>query len=245
MAGYDDIRELMAVLHRIQQRLEDLRGRLRRGSLVVQAQENNVKKAAEKLEKCRENYKRLQIEANAKEQQMAAAETAIAKRKTQLAEAKSNKEYSALKSQIAADEAANSVLADETLETIDKAEKFKPSVGEAEAELQRMEEQLVATKRNVTDEEPLIKADIAKLEEELHTREAKLPQAFHDSYTRLVKSLGGHEALALIANQKFCAGCNQQVPINSLARILQQLPVTCSSCGRLLYVPEGYVFDRG
>jgi predicted nucleic acid-binding Zn-ribbon protein len=245
MSENNDVKTLMINLHQLQRRLFSLRERLRRGPMLIAAHERNVVRANDNLEKTRTEYKKLQVEANDKEQQMSSADTAIKRRKTQLSEAKSNKEYSALQSQIAADESANSVLTDEVLEAIERAEKFKPKVAEMEAELKKVEEQLKMVKQNIVNEEPLIKADVARLESELAAEEAKLPETFRELYNRLVVTRGGAEALSEIADQKFCSGCNQQIPINSLAKVLQQHPVACSSCGRLLYVSSDYVFDRG
>lgn len=240
-----ELRDLMESLHRTLQCLGDLSARLRRGPLTIKAQEKNLGSLTEKRDKAKAEHQKRVLEAKEKERQMNAAETAIAKRKTQLSEAKTNKEYQALQSQIAADETANSVLADETLEAIEKAEKCLPAVTAAEEELKKGESLLEATRQTVALEEPAIRADIARFSEELHALEKELPSEFREIYGRLVHHFEGPERLAVIVKQKFCGGCNQQVPINSLAQILQKKPITCSCCGRLLFVPEDYVFDRG
>jgi len=47
----------------------------------------------------------------------------------------------------------------------------------------------------------------------------------------------GEDALAAIENQ-CCGGCNQQVPLNLLSKVMLGQPVGCKTCGRLLYLPE-------
>lgn len=245
MAHSDDIRSLLEELQRLQQLLGDLHGRLRRGPLIIQAQTKMLDQSKEKLEKTREEHQKLLLYAKEKERQMVAAEAALEKRKTQMNEAKTNKEFQALKSQVAADEVANSVLADEVLEAMEKTEKFAPKVDEAEAEWKKAGELLEATQKNTAQEQPVIKADIARLTEELQANEKRLPGDFHEVYGRLIKHLGGHEAIAVVVKNKYCGSCNQLIPINSLARILQQKPVTCSCCARLLYVPKDFEFEKG
>ena len=241
----NQLTELMERLGRLQCQLGDLGSRLRRGQLLAKSQEGVVKNCQADLEKARERQKQLQLDAKEKEKHNEEGERSITRRKTQLAESKSNKEFQALKMQIAADEAANAVLADEALEAMEIAEKYSSTVAAAEVELKKSMEIYDTTKKNFAEEEPVIRAAFARCSGELKAAENELKHDFREIYDRLVKSHGGEEALAVIANQKFCGGCNQTLPINSIALVIQGKPTTCSSCGRLLYVPEGYQFEKG
>lgn len=237
--------ELMARIHRIQRQLADLQGRLRRMPQIQKVQDTHRQELTDQLQKCRETSQQLQREAKAKENSLASSEQALAKRKLQLSEAKTNKEYLALKQQIEADSAANSVLADEALESIDKSESFFPRVSEAEAELQKTVDLLHATRKQHDLEIPVIEVDIARCAGQLAEAEQELPHDFREMYKRLVSTQPGGEALALINNQKYCGNCNQLVAINNIAQVIQRKPIPCQSCGRLLYVEEGYKFDKG
>lgn len=245
MPPIDNIRGVMARLHQLQTQLGELNGRLRRGPVVLKTQETNAQKILVELEKLKETQKQLQLEARKKEQEVAASDQAISRRKAQLSEAKTNKEYQALQLQIKADEAARSVLDDEALEAYEKAEKFADKFPPIEAELTKTKELFENTKKRFLAEKPGIDAEIVKCSKQLQEAEEELPRDFREIYDRLVRSVGGANALAVVENQKYCGGCNHQIPINSLAMILQKKPITCSSCARLLYVEEGYVFDKG
>ncbi|MDR1964223.1 MAG: hypothetical protein LBQ50_10625 [Planctomycetaceae bacterium] len=241
----DDIRDTLERIHLIQTRLYDLNGRLRRGPLVLKAQDGNIQKQSANLAQINETYQKLKSEAKQKELEVAANDQAIARRKTQLQESKSNKEYQALQMQIKADEAARSVLDDEALESIEKAEQYAVNIPVAEAELKKVQELYERTKKKFLEEKPKIEAEITQFQQLLQTEEAKLPRDFKEIYNRLIRSVGGNDALAVVENQKYCGGCNHQIPINSLAQILQKKPITCSSCARLLYIPNDFVFDKG
>lgn len=245
MANTDDIRCVLERIHQIQTRLGNLNGRLRRGPMVLKTQVGNIEKQQAKLNKLHEEHQKLLAEAKQKDLEVAANDQAIAKRKLQLQEAKSNKEYQALQLQIRADEAARGVLDDEALEAIDKAEKFAETLPETEAELKKVQELYESTKKTFFEEKPGIEASVAECNALLASEEVKLPREFREIYDRLVRSVGGSESLAVVENQKYCGGCNHQIPINSLAKILQKKPIVCSSCARLLYVPEDFVFDKG
>ncbi|MDR3232245.1 MAG: hypothetical protein LBT46_01020 [Planctomycetaceae bacterium] len=241
----ESIRETLEEIHHLQDRLADLNGRLRRGPVLLKNQENNIQKAAAKLDKIKSEHQKLLAESNQKEQEVAAHDRSIEKRRTQLAEAKTNKDYQALQIQIEAALRSRGSLDDAALEAIDKTEKFAENIPPAEDEVKKAEELYEVTKKKFLADKPLIEAEAADWTAELKDAEAKLPKEFREIYNRLVQSNGGNEALAVVANNKYCGGCNLQIPINSLAQILAHKPIVCSSCARLLYVPKEYEFDKG
>ena len=245
MTVIDGTRDVLENIHLIQTRLDDLNGRLRRGPLLLKTQEGNTQKIMAKLEQIQEQQRSLATEAKKKEQEVAAHDQAIAKRKLQLQEAKTNKEYQALLLQIQADEAARNALDEEALEAIDKAEKFAANFLPVEAELKKAQELYETTKKKFLAEKPQIESEIADYHQQLQAEEVKLPREFREIYDRLVRSAGGANALAVVEQQKYCGGCNHQIPVNSLAQILAKKPIVCSSCARLLYVPADFQFDKG
>ena len=237
--------ELLGRLDHIQRQLANLHSRLRRGPLLLKSQDATAQTLHTKLEQARAHHKELQLDVKEKEKRNLESENAIARRKTQLSEAKTNKEFQALKSQIAADEEANSSLADEVLQAMEASEQYEQTVRDAEAELQKTILLFEKTKQQIQAEEPTIRSDIQNYTEQLKAAESELSRDFREVYDRLVKSHGGDQALSVITNQKFCGGCNQTLPINFIAKVMQGQPVPCSSCGRLLYVPENYEFAKG
>ena len=245
MADIVGIRDVLEHVHLIQTRLGDLEGRLRRGPILLKNQEASIQKFTEKLEQLKSEHHVLAAEAKDKEQKVAAHDQMIAKRKTQLQEAKTNKEYQALQLQIEADETLRGTLDDAALEAMEKAENFTKNFPPVEAEIKKAQELYETTKQKFFSEKDHIESEIAEYNKQLQAEEAKLPKDFRDVYNRLVRSVGGPNALAVVEDQKYCGGCNHQIPVNSLAHILAKKPVTCSSCARLLYVPADFQFDKG
>jgi predicted nucleic acid-binding Zn-ribbon protein len=245
MEKLHDIREVLERIHELQIQLSELNGRLRRGELLLKSQAASIQKNETKLQETTNEYHKLYAYAKQKESEVTQNDLSLAKRREQLREAKTNKEYQALQSQIKADEAARNVLDDEALEAIDKADKFHANVGLAEQELGKSRELFTNTKKKYFEDKPKIDNDIASVSELLRAEEVKLPREFREIYDRLVRSLGGVESLAIVENQRYCGSCNHQIPIHSLAIIMQKKPITCSSCARLLYIPKDFIFDRG
>ncbi|MGL6226644.1 MAG: zinc ribbon domain-containing protein [Thermoguttaceae bacterium] len=236
--------ELMQTLDRLQRQIGDLKGRLRRGPALIRSQEANVAQLSAKLQQHKDKQTQLKLDAKEKEKLSNDSEQAIARRKVQMSEAKNNKDYQALKSQIELDEAAGLQLAEEAINAIELFERFASTIQDVERELQKGEEILKQTQQRFAEEEKVIRVELEKYSAELVLVEQGLPYDFREVYDRLVRTHGGEEVLCHIA-VKFCSGCQQTVPINSIALVIQGKPICCSTCGCLLYVQEGYQFERG
>ncbi|MDR1491588.1 MAG: hypothetical protein LBT05_02525 [Planctomycetaceae bacterium] len=234
------ISEVLSEIHQIQRQLTDLNSRLSRGPKLIRSQENAAQQVTARLEEVRAEYRQLRQQAKFKEEQLSQHEAALARRKTQMQEAKNNKEFQALKLQLSADEATDSALADEALAALEKTEKFALNVEAIEQELWQINETLKKTQESFSKEVPAIQENVARCSERLKEEEKKLSGDFLSIYHRLTRTMGGDQALASIAGEQFCGGCRQIVPINFIAQVVQGKPVTCKSCGRLLYVPEGF-----
>lgn len=247
MASYDTLMSVLRTLHRLQTQLGDLQGRLAKGPRLLAAQSHKVASLEAEWQRLTAEHQRLVLDAKAKERQMTAAEQAIAKRKQQLIEAKSNKEYQALQSQITHDEVSGSQLAEDALVAMDAAESFLPKVKEADEEHRKAVARRDQLAADFAAEKPSIEAEVVRITAALRAEEPNMPHPFRDVYTRLIdpKVLGETSVLSEITRQKFCGECNNQMAINQLAQIISQQPITCPSCARLLFLPEGYVFDRG
>jgi chromosome segregation ATPase len=94
-------------------------------------------------------------------------ESKIAELKVKLNQANTNREYQALRDQIAADEMANSVLADEILEAMEKQDGLKAHVPEHEARVAKAKEELAKAQQKVRSEEDMLQSETKRLEGEL------------------------------------------------------------------------------
>lgn len=198
--------------------------------------EANVQHNEELLAKTKAESKSLRMAADQKQLQLKSGEDKVKELRRKLNAAASNREYQALLEQIAADEMTNSVLADEILEELEKVDTFQKNIAEAEATLNAAKQKSQQVHAEVDQQQPILQAEIAKYEAELQQSEATLPAEVREPYQRVVRGKG-EDALAMVENQ-FCGGCNQQIPLNMLNRVMLGQPVFCKTCGRLLYLPE-------
>jgi predicted nucleic acid-binding Zn-ribbon protein len=226
----------LRTLHRIHQQLGDLRERQDRGPKQVQAHRNNVAKLDQETHQAHDAVKQAKIAADEKQLQLKTGEAKIADLRRKLNEAQSNREYQALLVQIAADEMAKSVLEDEILEALGKIDELQAATIESEKRHARSKEELGKVEATVREQAALIQGDVTRLEGELRTAESELPGEFRDIYQRVVKSKGS-EGMAKVEND-CCGGCFQQVQPNRISQLVMEHAVLCTSCGRLLYLPE-------
>jgi predicted nucleic acid-binding Zn-ribbon protein len=227
---------VLRTLHRIHRQLTDLREQLDRGPKQIRAGESNVQHREGVLAKTKADAKAMRMTADAKQLQLKSGEDKVKDLRRKLNGASTNREYQAFLEQIAADEMANSVLADEILEELEKVDVFKKNIAEAEAALASAKQRVVEVRGEVAEKEPRLKSEVVRLEAELQEAEATLPADTCELYRRGVRQKG-EDALAAVENQ-YCGGCNQQVPLNILNQIMLGKPVFCKTCGRLLYMPE-------
>jgi predicted nucleic acid-binding Zn-ribbon protein len=228
--------EILRTLHRIHRQLGDLKERLSRGPKQMKAAEANLAHREALLNAARNDEKNFRVGLDQKQLQLKTAEAKVKELKIKLNTAQSNREYQTLLEQIQAADMANSVLADEILEAMDKVDSYKKNSAKAESDVAAAREKREKIRGEVTKQEPQLRADISRLEAELKRSEAALPPEVREPYKRVVHHLG-QDALAPVENQ-CCGGCNQQIPLNLCNQIIMNQPVFCKSCGRMLYMTE-------
>ena len=150
---------LLRTLHRIHRQLTDVRERLDRGPATGPRGRNARRALREPTGAVKAEAKAARMAADQKQLQLKTSEDKVKDLRRKLNAATSNREYQLLLEQIAADEMANSVLADEILELLEKNDEFQKKVADAEAAL-------AAAKRKTEE----VRAEVAKVEPSLHGR---------------------------------------------------------------------------
>ena len=223
-------------LHRIHRQLSDLNDRLQRGPRQVQAREANVAKQQAECDEAENSVQQTKMMADQKQLELKSSENKIEDFKLKLNSCSSNREYQALLEQIAAAEMANSVLADEILEALEKVDQLDVAVASSRENLDSVKSDLTKCRDAVTEEAELIRGDLARLEAELANAEQQLPADFKVNYLRVIRGKGA-DGMAVV-DEGVCLGCGQQITLNMQNDLLLSKPVFCLSCGCLLYNAE-------
>ena len=171
-----------------------------------------------------------------KQLQLKSSEEKVKDLRRKLNAAASNREYQAFLEQIAADEMTNSVLTDEILERVEKSDAFAKNIAEAEAGLAAARQKTEQVRTEVAAQEPSLRADVARLEDELRQTEGGLPAK---PATFTPASCGRREKTPWPRSKtSAAAAATSRSPLNLYSQIMLGQPVSCKTCGRLLYLPE-------
>jgi predicted nucleic acid-binding Zn-ribbon protein len=158
-----------------------------------------------------------------------------AKEEARLYEVKTNKEYSAVLLEIEEIKQIKAKTEEEILGLMEMQERLAVDVKEAEARLKTREEQ-------ARQDEGVVRAKLAKVEQELVVLRAErspraraLPAPLLASYDRIMKARAG-TAVASVTPSAICGGCRMSIRPQALLELRNaEGLMTCESCGRYLY----------
>ena len=228
--------ELLRRLHRIHRQRADLNGQIQRGPRQVQAGKMLVANAETALEAAREKLKAARMASDAKQLQLKSRELRIEELQVKLNTAASNREFSTLKEQIAADKQANSVLGDEILESLEQLEVLEAQLAKLVEDLKQQQDEQQARAEEVQQRGDELQQELARVESELASSETEIPAAARADYVRLTTARG-EEALAPVDDQS-CGGCYQTLTHNDIDRLQMSIMIRCPNCNAFLYLPE-------
>lgn len=228
--------ELLRTLHRMHRQKTDLQSRIERGPRLLKSNQKLVDEAKSKIADLKESLKRAQVLANEKQLLLKQREDKIVDLNGKLNAAKSNEEFQALKTQIAADEQANEVLSDEIFEQLEKIDEINSKIEQAKEELESAQAEYDKVKKKIEEEGEGLKSELARVSGELEESETQLPIDIKADYSRVASSRG-EEALAQLDGE-FCGGCFQKITRMQHSDLAARKPVFCKSCGAIIYLPE-------
>lgn len=228
---------LVQLLHRTNRQKTDLKGQLARGPKLVAGARSKLAAAEEHVKQTRAKLMQMRVQADSKQLQMKEREGKLVNLQGKLNAARENREYQALKDQIAADTQANLVLSDEILELLEAIDDQTEALKQAEQNVVEVSVELQKTEKIIGDKQLVLEAELARVERELVEAEKGLTGDFRREYFRLVAAKGEDAMAELEGN--CCSGCYQSLTPQRLDLLLQGQPIICPACGRLIYQDPG------
>ncbi len=223
-------------LHRIHGQLHDLQERLQRGPRQTKIADTAVKKSEGELAAAKDAHRQAKMASDEKHLQLKQREARLHDLQGKLNAANNNKEYQLLKDQIAADKQANSVLADEILEAMERIDQLHAAIKVAEENLAKTKEEFNKVRKRMEEQQQGLESELARVQGELNAAEAEIPELFRDDYLRLARAMGA-DCMAPVDGES-CGGCFTILSPQVHDLIRRDKPVFCKSCGRLIYLPE-------
>lgn len=222
-------------LHRLQLALKEVQDQLTRGPRQIKARENVMAQVDAERQAKEDELKQGRAAVDRKNLDLKTNEAKLKDLDRKLNEASNNKEYDILRGQIAADNAANSVLQDEVLELLDRVDKIQQEIVDVKAKRVKAEQERDRVSAEFTSKSQELKQQETVLKGEVTEAEKDIPLTILDRYRRLVEAHGA-DALAS-ADRGMCNACFVSLTSQQQMIIQDRELVFCSSCGRLLYHP--------
>jgi len=179
----------------------------------------------------------VQKEIDRKELDLKADEGEITRYNVQLNSIKTNKEYSALISEIGSKKADMSILEDEILNTMSRLEIANQEHEKATEDLRNEEESLKDFINSVNAEIKEADNEIEKIKNEQKKYIDLLDEYTLKRYSHLSSIKGGKAVVPVVGN--VCSGCFMNITTQTLNALMSGKDlVVCQSCSRILYLEE-------
>jgi predicted nucleic acid-binding Zn-ribbon protein len=195
-----------------------------------------IAKAKGEAEAARETLKKAILASDEKQLQLKSREIRIAELESKLNSAASNREFTLLKEQIAADKQANSVLSDEILEALEQIDRLEEEVRQADADLAQQQTDQAERSKQIETRMQELQGELARVNAELEQTEQAIPASARADYKRLTEAKG-EEALAPVDGDS-CGGCYQTLTTQLIDRLRMSMLIRCPNCNAFLYFPE-------
>ncbi|MHB8973968.1 MAG: zinc ribbon domain-containing protein [Pirellulaceae bacterium] len=223
-------------LHRIHRQITDLKSQLERGPRQVRVAEGLLDQLETALAAAKHALTQTRVLADDRQLQLRQREARIKDLQIKLNLCGSNREFQALKEQIAADEQANSVLSDEILEALERIDVLQAEFTTIHGDRDKAIGGLATVRTETEEKMQRLGSELQRVTTELTQAERCLPADFKIDYDRISRARG-EEALAQVEGET-CGGCYQMLTAQTINDLLLSKPVFCKSCGALLYLPE-------
>lgn len=222
-------------IHDIRAQLEVLTAQIEMGPRQIIAREKLIDAKKAELEVRQGKLKQQKVAAEQKSLQLKSTEGKIHDLEGKLNVITTNREYDALRTQIAADKMANSVLEDEIIEALEAIDVMQLELKKFEQELGTVKAEVAVFTAEVRQREPDLRQQIDKLQSRVGDVESLLPPEIAPGYRRLVNAYGAR-ALAPVVGRS-CGECFVGLTSQTLVELKSGKFKFCT-CGRLMYFVE-------
>lgn len=231
-------------LQEIEVQLAEVQGRIDRKHRAVHRQEERIAQIDADIQSRQDTLRREQMDSDRLELDMKSRDAAIGKLRSALNEAKTNKEYSAILTQLNTDKADNGKIEERVIAMMTELDAKRKAIEEIRAarekEIARRDE-LLAEARAIEDQS---RDRLNDLRGQRAAAATAVPEKALDLFTRVAAKNDG-QALARVIRthpkraEYACDGCNMAITIEQVNAVMSRdEAVLCNSCRRILYMPS-------
>lgn len=230
-------------LQSIENRLRAAKSKMSRCRRNVIFQENQVRVLQSELEAKTEEIKHTKLQCDRLELELNSREENIAKLRSALNSAKSNKEYSAILTQMNTSKADNSKIETQVLDLYKIIEADEQHCEEIRGKIAEEKEKLEQVRKDSEKKAQGYEEEISKIEKEWHEESKELPPETLETFKRVADTYDG-EALAFMEKQDggdtySCGGCFMGLRLDIYNQLITKDDIIrCPNCTRILVLHE-------
>ncbi|HWE03732.1 MAG TPA: C4-type zinc ribbon domain-containing protein [Tepidisphaeraceae bacterium] len=231
-------------LFRANEALRESQSRLDAASKNVRVQERKVNDLAERVKTAHAQLRELQSKGGQLELDVKTREARIEKLRLQQQNTTNNREYQVFLLEIGAEKVDRGKSEDELLNVMQSIENSQAALKELNDQHASENEKLAALREQIGQTLTRLQAEVDSLKPARNEAAAAIPPRLLQTFERLAERYDG-EALSALAKpdrrreEYLCGGCN----LNLVADVYNRLHtrdelIACTSCGRILFIPE-------
>ncbi|MDB5339565.1 MAG: hypothetical protein JWN70_5184 [Planctomycetaceae bacterium] len=221
-------------LHSLYYKLRTVQNQLQSAPRQMKARQQITAAKQAEIDATKEKIKKLKLSADQSNLQVKTNEAKVLGLKSKLNQAASNREFDALRSQVEADEMANSVLEDEILAAFEKLDRLKEELTQFEKELVTLKAAETKLAQELADAEAGLKAKATEYERFIKQAESVIPGDIELAYRRMVQAQGPDAFAEVEGNQ--CQNCFVTLPPQTLVELKSGKIMFCKSCSKLMHI---------
>ena len=224
--------------------LQGLDGEIFKRKRVIESVPGRLKQLDDELEKekdtlknLEEESKQIQVKRKEKEMDLEVKEAEIKKHQAQLMQVKTNKEYDALKKEIADRAADKSVLEEEIIAMLDEVDGIQKEVSRERDVVEEKKKKFDGSKKSIENEKNTNETEHNAFNDKRKVFVEKVDKNILAKYERILHNKDG-VAVVPIENEA-CGGCNINLPpqVVNETKMRSEL-IFCGNCARILYTKE-------
>jgi predicted nucleic acid-binding Zn-ribbon protein len=220
--------------------LRAVKSKLSRCRRSVLFQENQLRSLQNELEAKQEEVKLTRVQIDRLELELKEHDAHIAKLRAALNLAKTNKEYSALLTELNMSKADDSKIENQVLDLMKNVETDEASCREIHGQINEQKGKLAELRKDAEAKATEFEKQIKEIQVEWDAAAEKIPPETLEVFDRVAETYDG-EALAVAGKQNeqvevfSCGGCFMGLPVETVNRLMTKDEIIrCSNCTRIL-----------
>lgn len=236
-------------LQELERQLAEIRQGVERKHRATGRQEQRIREIDREIEDKRAALQANQMEADRLDVDMKAHDASIAKLRQALNQTKTNKEYSAILTQLNTEKADNGKVEEQVIALLTEIDVKKKAIADVEESRQREAARLKELEAAAVAQEKKAAGTIEDLTAQRDLAAGRVPPGALQLFNRVAHKNEG-QALAMVMRthpkraEYACEGCNMSITIEQVNAITSRdEAVVCNICGHILYM-ESQVATR-